>query len=219
MIGMTGPDGRMVPVNIEFRAPGHENPATVPVERTPGTVTQPTSPVFEAPDVQNSPQALQRQRFLDTITTEDQDIRVLATALRLRGYSVKTIATGLDVPLARVRRVLRQSRQDGNLHDVLADLTTEALPLAVEKLIEAIDDGKAWAIQDTLKGLGAFRSYSHQDATVQRDERKLEVSFTLPTNVVPVVNPRGIVGAPREVLDATVHAVRVEEAGSLGPHE
>jgi hypothetical protein len=216
---MTGPidaHGQMVPVDIEFRAPGDRTPIAPPVETAAGTLRTPTSPLFVAPDIHTSPEAVKRQRFLATITDDDADIRVVATALRLRGYSVKTIATGLDVSAERVRRVLRQARQDGNLHDVLADLTTEALPLAVEKLIEAIGEGQVWAISDTLKGLGAFRTHQAHDGVTVRDERKLEVNFVIPAAAMAAVNPRGIVGAPREVVDAAVHTGGQQEAATLG---
>lgn len=182
-----------------------------------GTSVAPTSPLFRSPDLGDSPSAISRAKFLTRIVTEDNDIRVLATALRLRGYPIQTIAVGLDVSQARVRRALKQARLDGNLQDTLQDLTTEALPLAIEGLIDHLHDKKEWAIKATLRGLGAFRTYTQQDGTQLRDERKLEVTFTLPPHqAMPAVNPRGIVGAPREVIDAAVHEVGQPGAATLG---
>lgn len=179
---------------------------------------QPTSLVFTSPDLEGSPSNVSRAKFLARVVAQDEDIRVLATALRLRGYNIQTIAVGLDVSQARVRRALKQARIDGNLADVLQDLTTEALPLAVEKLIDKLHEGDWKAIRETLRGTGAFRTYSQQDGTTIRDERKLEVKFTLPKNAaVPTMNPRGIVGAPREVIDATVQEVGQQEATGVGP--
>jgi predicted transcriptional regulator len=170
----------------EFRAPGD----------TPELTTLPDAPESPLIELGLSQVAKNRQAFIDRLTSEDQDLRVMATALKLRGYSVQTIADGLDVSVARVRRVLKQARTDGNLADVLADLTTEALPLAVEKLIEQIDKGEEWAIKETLKGTGAFRRYAQQDQTAQRDERQLQVNFIMPA-LPTALNPKGVVGSPR----------------------
>jgi hypothetical protein len=141
-----------------------------------------------------------RAVFMARLAREDVDLRVLATALKLRGYPVTLIANGLGVKPDRIRRVLKQSRSDGNLDDVLKDLTTEALPLAVEKLVDALGNGERWAIQDTLKGLGAFRTHHAQEGGGQLPSNTLEVNFIMPT-VPQVMNPRGIVGAPRGVID------------------
>lgn len=194
----------------EFRAPGDETPVIEPLP-----VTE-ESPIIE---LGLSQIAKNRQAFMDRLVSEDAELRTLATALRLRGYTVQLIAEGLQVPVARVRRVLRQSRQDGNLNDILADLTHDALPRAVEQLIAAIDKGDEWAIKETLKGLGAFRRYSNAEGTHAKDDGKLQVNFILPT-VPQVMNPRGIVGTPRgEIVDATVQEVGQQEAAAVGPLE
>jgi hypothetical protein len=216
---MNGETTRFTSSAVTFRAPGEANPPTEDVPE-PGTAVAPGSPLFESPDLSNAPGVLSREKFLTRMAEEDADVRVLATALRLRGYPVRTIAIGLSVSQTRIRRVLKQARTDGNLNDTLQDLTTEALPLAIEGLIDHLHHKQEWAIKATLRGMGAFRTYSQQDGTVLRDERKLEVKFTLPPNTpMPTMNPRGIVGAPREVLDAAVQTVQVEEAATLGAHE
>lgn len=132
---------------------------------------------------------------------EDERLRVMATALRLRGNKVREIAQYLGLGERRVRLLLRQARQDGNLVDTLADLQFEALPLAVEKLITKLENGDWDAIKETLKGLGAFRHYSQQDNAGQQDNRQLQVNFIMPPQP-QALNPKGIVGTPRGVIDA-----------------
>jgi hypothetical protein len=121
----------------EFRAPGADTPVLDPplgLPDGPNSAILITTPEARAATVARM--GALRAKQVANLAEEDADIRVLATALRTRGYSVPTIALRLGVPAARVRRVLKQSRMDGNLVDVLSDLTNEALPLAMEKLIE-----------------------------------------------------------------------------------
>jgi len=181
----------------EFRAPG----GTIPPGLSLGVL--PESPVIEnRASVEQTPIAFARQKFFETLAQEDADLRVMATALKLRGYSVKTIATGLGVNPERIRRVLKQARRDGNLNDTLSDLTTEALPLAIEGLVDALENKEAWAIKDTLRGLGAFRTYTQSESGAGEAPKTLEVNFIMPANPM-LMNPKGIVGAPRiEVIDA-----------------
>lgn len=193
------------------RVPGEDPPPIAPL----GVLAESLEIVNETPDLGNSTRDRARAIFMAGITKEDADIRVIATALKLRGYSVKTIAKGLVVSEQRIRRVLKQARQDGNLADVLTDLTTEALPLAVEKLIEHLEDGHEWAIRDTLKGLGAFRTHTQQDGAAGPPSNNLEVNFIMPT-MPQVMNPRGIVGAPRVVIDAVQIPQATEEVSRDG---
>jgi len=203
----------------EFRAPGWSNPAIDPPLDLP---TGPQSALLiVAPDAPDAPAlsaaqaAKGRETRIANLAKEDADIRVLATALRLRGYAVTVIAAGLNVAVGRVRRVLKQARQDGNLVDVLADLTNEALPLAMEKLIEKLEDGAPWAIQQTLKGAGVFRNYTQRESESPKESRTLDVTFVMPATP-QVMDERGIVGAPRlEVIDA----VQVEGATAEVPRD
>lgn len=184
-----------------------------PVIKAPGDVSPTIEPlgaiepvIVEDLDLGGGGIEKARAVFMARIAREDGDLKVLATALKLRGYSVNLIANGLGVKPDRIRRVLKQARCDGQIDDVLRDLTTDALPLAVEKLIDALENGQQWAIQDTLKGLGAFRTH-HGAEGGALPSNNLEVNFIMPT-MPQVMNPRGIVGAPRGVIDA----VQVEEA-------
>ena len=186
-----------------FRAPGDQTPVLEPPLDLP---EGPNSAILiETPEERTATLtrlAAMRATRLTNLAEEDADIRVVATALRTRGYSVPTIALRLGVSASRVRRVLKQSRIDGNLVDVLSDLTNEALPLAMEKLIEKLEDGVPWAIQQTLKGGGVFRTYHAGDGEGQKESRTLDVTFVMPA-VPQTMDVRGIVGAPRlEVIDA-----------------
>jgi hypothetical protein len=211
------PNGR-VP-SPEFRAPGDDTPVLDPPIDLP---TGPNSAILieapDAPDLQAARAAqlaVGRETRIANLAEEDADIRVVATALRTRGHSVPEIALRLGVPAARVRRVLKQSRMDGNLVDVLSDLTNEALPLAMEKLIEKLEDGVPWAIQQTLKGGGVFRTYHAGDGEGQKESRTLDVTFVMPATP-QVMDVRGIVGAPRlEVIDA----VQVQGATAEVPRD
>lgn len=195
----------------EIRAVGEKIPLTEPL----GVL--PESPTIENLDLGTTDLDKGRAVFLANVAKEDADLRVLATALKLRGYQTKMIATGLGVSVNKIRRVLKQARMDGNLTDILTDLTTEALPLAVEKLIDALEDGQKWAVQDTLRGLGAFRTHTQTDTGQQQPSNTLEVNFIMPA-VPQTMNPRGIVGAPREVIDASVSPLRIEEATAVGAY-
>lgn len=206
-----------------FRAPGDDTPVLDPPLALPDG---PNSAILieapDAPDLQAARAAqlaVGRETRIANLAEEDADIRVVATALRTRGHSVPEIALRLGVPAARVRRVLKQSRMDGNLVDVLSDLTNEALPLAMEKLIEKLEDGAPWAIQQTLKGGGVFRAYHAGDGEGQKESRTLDVTFVMPATP-QVMDVRGIVGAPRlEVIDATVSAVRESSSAAGAPRE
>ena len=208
--GMTNPDIDPMPDSI--RAVAVVNPDPAP---------RPGPDGIETPDERK---AKLRQEWLTSLAKQDEDLVALTTALRLRGYSVAKIATGLNINAARVRRVLAQSRKAGKLSDTLADLTMSALPLAIEKLMESLEKGEPWAIQETLKGTGAFKSYRQRDDTDgERATRTLEVSFVMPTSPTAEMNPKGIVGTPRGnilsagAIDVTVQAVQVETSATDVP--
>ena len=156
----------------------------------------------------------------DLAEIDDDAVQAMAVALRLKGYKPKEIAIAMDVSVARVRRSLSQGRTSGALRDVVNDLQATALPLAVEQLIEKLEKGEDWAIKETLRGLGAFRSYAAQQIDAKTQSTELVVSFVQPAQPV-IVNPAGIVGRARgeELLDASIQALRLEETGTLGAHE
>ncbi len=146
---------------------------------------------------------------LDPLTAEqrltllDREREPMVVALRLKGVALSRIADICQCPPDEVRRILRNVRARGELDDVTADLLHDALPRSVEQLLAALDRGEAWAIQHTLKGLGAFKTYRQQDQhTDLTEERTLHVTFD--TSGPPIaVQPGNIVGVPRGELPAT----------------
>lgn len=197
----------------EYRAPGEPPKTTVPPPADPAW--EGASPVIEGPEPKENPVVLATRARVKAAQEEDANLRVLATVLKLRGYKTTEVAKILGTDARRVIRVLRQARQDGNLDDVLADLKFEALPLAVEKLIDKLEKGDWEAVRETLRGLGAFRTYTQQTSDGGGDNRTLNVQFIMPP-APQAVNPRGIVGRPREVIDATVQEVREQAPAALG---
>lgn len=149
----------------------------------------------------------------------DDAMNAIGIALRMKGYTAKDIAIALDVPLTQVRRVLRNGRVNGKLRDVVEDLQASALPLAVEGLIESLERGERWAISETLRGLGAFKTHTAQQIDAKTESTELSVTFVQP-NAPMVMNPNGIVGRARglEILDAPVQALRLEATAAVGTH-
>ena len=145
----------------------------------------------------------------DLAELSDDAMNAIGIALRLKGYTAKDIAIALDVPLTQVRRVLRNGRVNGKLRDVVNDLQASALPLAVEGLIESLERGERWAISETLRGLGAFKTHTAQQIDAKTESTELSVTFVQP-HAPMVMNPNGIVGRARglEVIDAPVHALQ-----------
>jgi hypothetical protein len=153
------------------------------------------------------------------LALDDDTLNAIGIALRVKGYTAKEIAIAMDVPLAQVRRVLRNGRVNGKLRDVVQDLQASALPLAVEGLIESLEKGEKWAISETLRGLGAFKTHTAQQIDAKTESTDLSITFIQPATQ-QVMNPNGIVGRARglEILDAPVQALRLEEATALGAH-
>lgn len=142
---------------------------------------------------------------------EIRAVRTLAVALTLTGQSVAEIAATLQVPASLVRTALKTARLDGTLVDTVQTLTAEALPLALEKLIEKLEAGEKWAIQETLHGLGAFRRYGAVDESTAVDARQLAVTFVMPAAPQPL-NEKGIVGVSRGVSRGALVGEAVGEA-------
>lgn len=130
---------------------------------------------------------------LANLAKEDDDLEPVLIALRLRKYTQKQIADGLGLDVQRVRRLLARARSGGRFADVLEDLTTEAVPLAVEGLLDHLRDGREWAIKETLHGMGLFRTYSDQQSSSVKQETTLSVTFTVPEKPI-VLDPQNIVG-------------------------
>ncbi len=165
-------------------------------------------PVAEA----QTPAFFEAPAVLSEITLADAERQGIVVALRLKGVPITRIADLVQTHPTDVRRILRNAREAGDLNDVLVDLTHDALPRAVEKLLDALDDGEPWAIQQTLKGLGAFKTYRQQETHgSQIDERTLHVQFEMPDQPV-VVHPENIVGRPKGRIEEGADAVRVGRA-------
>lgn len=145
--------------------------------------------------------AADRAAFMAQIAADDESVRTMVTALRLRGYETATIAKGLGITVEQVRRVMKQSRMDGNLNDVTQELMSGALPMAVEALMTHLREGRPYAVKATLQGLGAFQAHHAKPAEPTAKSNALEITFTMPT-APAAMNPRGIVGAPRGQLTA-----------------
>lgn len=155
--------------------------------------------------------------MLSAVEWGDAQVEGAVLGLRLKGVPATQIAPALGVPLERVRRILRTVRVDKRLNDVLVDLTHDALPRAVEQLIAKIDQGKDWAIKDTLKGLGAFRSYRQQETHRETEDlRTLHVTFETPASPV-LLNPANIVGVPRAVPREVIDAVPIGRPTEILP--
>lgn len=158
-------------------------------------------------------QELTQLARLEAIQRDDAAMRGVLLALKIQGYSAKSLADLFAMDVTRVRRILRQARADGALNDVTQDLLTDALPLAVEKLVDALEKGETWAIQDTLKGLGAFKTHTAGDHGGGAAQTNLEVTFVMPDRPV-VVDAKAMVGVPRE----TRHALPVGRTASVGAY-
>ena len=144
-----------------------------------------------------------RAAWLAERALEESEIRALVVVMTLRGYSPAVIARGLGVSRTLVRRVQRQARIDGHLDGGLTALQTEALPLAIEGLTKKLRQGDWNAIKETLRGLGAFRTYAHTDDQSQKASQTLDVTFVMPARP-QLMDAQGIIGSPRamEVIDA-----------------
>lgn len=128
--------------------------------------------------------------------------RALVLAYSMLGHTAKQIAAESGLGVATVRDIQLRLRQEKKLDVVVAMIEQQAVPLAVEGLIEALHAGEKWAIQDTLKGRGYLVTSGANGAIQSGPPPPLTVNIMLAPGV-PQDDPRlkpvpgNIVGVPR----------------------
>jgi hypothetical protein len=129
------------------------------------------------------------------------------------GFSYKDIArqTGYSVELIRkdVALATKHFNLADRLQKSLIRLDTEAVPLAIDRLVETLEDDSAEAaphrreaMYRTLEGRGAFRSYVSGDGKGGGGapaQMALQVNFTTPAGMTLPAQTAQIVGAVRTV--------------------
>lgn len=132
---------------------------------------------------------------------------ILVVALRAEGHTTKEICEMTKLTPWQVKYACRQARRENQLQDVVADLSHRALPQATENLIDALEDPanpNHWkATEETLHGLGAFKSHKNNVNEGSGAAMPLNIVFNMngggdvPTVIVN--SPRGeIGGTPRQ---------------------
>lgn len=158
------------------------------------------------PPSQGTPESLVagRQPLSEALYRERGAIIV---ALKAQGYTYTEIAEATGLTVWQIRYTCRRARAANELSDVVADLSHRALPQAVENLVSALEDPKDpnhWkATEETLHGLGAFKSHKNNVNEGSGAVSPLQIAFIMQgggdvPNVI-VNSPRGeIGGTPRQ---------------------
>lgn len=170
----------------------------------PGDTERPLVARDEPPRRQPNDMKLARERGAMNRARRSKRRMALVLAYSSLGHTAPQIAAELGCAVATVREMQLRLRQTGTLDDVVQKLERIAVPEAVDGLIEALQDRKQWAIQDTLKGRGFLLSGSGgAGAALQMGPPPpLTVNVVLAPGV-PQDDPRlkpipgNIVGAPR----------------------
>ncbi len=122
-----------------------------------------------------------------------------AVGLRILGYSIKDIAHELMVSQHAVRQWLTDARKRAELMDVAPLLDNVALPLAIDNLIDGLQNGDKKLTLATLKGRGAFTTHSKSENT--NTNMQLEIHVEMPSREgasLDVVEGQ-VVGIPRQL--------------------
>lgn len=103
-----------------------------------------------------------RKKTADEINRDAQ--RALVGGLHVMGYARAEIAAILDVHINTVDRVLAKLRKDRQLkegfQETLERIENEALPLAMDSLLEHLKKHDKDITIEVLKGRGVFRNFS-----------------------------------------------------------
>jgi hypothetical protein len=122
-------------------------------------------------------------------------------ALRLVGMSVPEIAERLAIAENTVRSHLYVARAKGKLMDVGPILDHQAVPLAIENLMNGLAEQDKDYTLEVLRGRGAFRTHTHQASTGSVGPMNLQINVELPKgahgNIIDVM-PGQVMGKPRE---------------------
>lgn len=185
---------------IRFVAPARRE---TPVAPMTGTVvvgaTGVVLPVGEPPPAAPLEAPVSTNAHNEAVQDACREFDVHVVEMRAAGFSVREIARETHSNIKRIERALRRAREAGILHDVENDLKHDIVPLAVEKLRGKVAAGDWDAIRETLRGTGTFRTFSQNKSDITERSMTLAVNFTLPEDRPPlVVNPRNIIGTPRE---------------------
>lgn len=112
------------------------------------------------------------------------DRATVVVALRLEGYSYAEIQERTGLTVTQIRYACRKARAAGKLQDVLQLVDNEAVPQAVENLVDKLRAGDWEATRETLRGRGVFRNFSH-------NKNEGTPGVTLPNLNIEIVNPSG----------------------------
>lgn len=122
-------------------------------------------------------------------------------ALRLVGMRIPDIAEKLAITENTVRQHLYVARAKGKLSDVGPILDHQAVPLAIENLINGLEEQDKDYTLEVLRGRGAFRTHTHQASTGSVGPMHLQIQVELPSSahgkVIDVVAGQ-VMGKPRE---------------------
>lgn len=172
---------------------------------SPGDTERPLVVRDEPPRRTPNTMKLARERSAERRITRGRRRQALVLAYSALGHTTRQIAAELGVTPATVRQMQFQLRKAGTLDDVVTRIEKIAVPLAVDGLIEALEDRAQWAIQDTLHGRGVLAKGGAGGAAaamMSGPPPSLTVNVVLAPGV-PANDPRlkpipgNIVGTPR----------------------
>jgi hypothetical protein len=126
----------------------------------------------------------------------------IVVALKAQGYSYNEVSEATGLTVWQVRYACRRARAANELIDSVADLSHRALPQAIDNLVTALEnptDPNHWkATEETLHGLGAFKSHKNNVNEGSGAVSPLQIAFVMqgggdvPTVIVN--SPRGEIG-------------------------
>lgn len=127
---------------------------------------------------------------------------------RMQGLTYREIAELRGLSIKTVGNLLYEARQRAQLRDVPDFLQHEALPIAVDNLVEGLRKGDQKYTLATLSGLGAFSTHSKQEQNVNANAgMTLTLKVEMPDGREvrdPDTLIGEVVGMPRELGAALV---------------
>ena len=114
------------------------------------------------------------------------------------------------------------SRKAGKLNDILDRLDHHAVPTAVEKLQEKLEEGNLTAVLETLKGRGLFRTFQHAHQEVApKDIPSFQINIlNAPNGGLERPSSGEVVGVPREdVREVPDARVALDGPVNAGTHK
>ena len=116
--------------------------------------------------------------------------------LAAEGWTREEIAQELGMTRNALRVLLYKARQQGQLLDSEDRVVHQAVPLAIDNLINLLEKGDKHTTHEMLKGVGIWKSHAQTKNEGQTGPVVLAVKFEIPEGSQPKTIEGSIVGRP-----------------------